>query len=83
MPETQKQVGTAIQASGVSVGVVETPTEDFAYLGDKATSGLEKTPVTEVTTGEKSSRKTSTTNTASLPSLSTTPVEDNMTPVKA
>lgn len=77
MPETQTQVATATQASDNSVGAVETPTEDVA---GKATGELEKTPVTDFTTGEKSSQKTCITSSASLPS----PVDDSyVTPVKA
>ena len=59
VPETQTQAAVASKAPKVSFRAPETPTKGTANLRDKiAVDELEKTPVTEITTGEKSSQET-------------------------
>ena len=60
VPETQTQIVDVARGPEVSFGAPETPTKDAAGLcGKTAADELEKTPVTEITTGEKSSQETS------------------------
>ena len=56
--ESQTQVDEATQNSDKAYVYSEAPTEDVVYLGEITTTKLEKTPVTDVTHGEKSSNET-------------------------
>ena len=74
--ETQTQIVEATQNTDVFYGYPEAPTEDVADLVQTHATELEKTPVTDVTHGEKSSNETPS-NITTPPSLKTTGLVDS------